>query len=55
MITGDIVQEKRNKKIHILEFLSENIVMCIFKLGSKFSHKETPYFDLPKVTSIFKK
>ena len=29
--------------------------MCIFKQGSKFTHKATPYYDLPKVTSIFKK
>ena len=31
MITGDIVQEKAEiTKIHRFEFLSENIVMCIF-------------------------
>ena len=35
MITGDIVQEKAEiTKIHRFEFLSENIVMCIFTLGS---------------------
>ena len=56
MITGDIVQEKAEvTKIHRLEFLSENIVMCIFTLGSKFSYKGTPNDDLPTVTSIFKK
>ena len=33
MITGDIVQEKAEiTKIHRFEFLSENIVMCIFTL-----------------------
>ena len=36
MITGDIVQEEAEiTKIHRFEFLSENIVMCIFTLGSK--------------------
>ena len=56
MITGDIVQEKAEiTKIHRLEFLSENIVMCIFTLGSKFTYKGTPNDDLPTVTSIFKK
>tara|TARA_B100000945_G_scaffold74171_2_gene56946 strand:- start:63 stop:452 length:390 start_codon:yes stop_codon:yes gene_type:complete len=57
MITsGDVVQEKAEiTKIHRLEFLSENIVMCIFTLGSKFSYKGMPNDDLPTVTSIFKK
>ena len=36
---GDIVQEKAEiTKIHRFEFLSENIVMCIFTLGSKFTY-----------------
>ena len=36
MITDDLVQEKAEiTKIHRFEFLSENIVMCIFSLGSK--------------------
>ena len=40
MITGDIVQEKAEiTKIHRLEFLSENIVMCIFTLGSNLPTK----------------
>ena len=48
MITGDIVQEKAEiTKIHRFEFLSENIVMCIFTLGSKFTYKGTPNDDLP--------
>ena len=57
MITsGDVVQEKAEiTKIHRFEFLSENIVMCIFTLGSKFSYKGMPNDDLPTVTSIFKK
>ena len=56
MIPGDIVQEKAEPtKIHRLEFLSENILMCIFTLGSKFTFKGTPNNDLPTVTSIFKK
>ena len=57
MITsGDVVQEKAEiTKIHRFEFLSENIVMCIFTLGSKFSYKGIPNDDLPTVTSIFKK
>ena len=56
MISGDIVQEKAEiTKIHRFEFLSENIVMCIFTLGSKFTYKGTANDDLPTVTSIFKK
>ena len=56
MITGDIVQEKAEiTKIHRLEFLSENIVMCVFTLGSKFTYKGVLNDDLPTVTSIFKK
>ena len=56
MITGDIVQEKAEiSKIHRFEFLSENIVICIFTLGSKFIYKGIPNDDLPTITSIFKK
>ena len=56
MISGDVVQEKAEiTKIHRLEFLSENTVMCIFTLGSKFTYKGTPNDDLPTVTSIFKR
>ena len=56
MNSGDIVQEKAEiTKIHRFEFLSDNIAMCIFTLGSKFSYKGTPNDDLPTVTSIFKK
>ena len=56
MISGDVVQEKAEiTKIHRLEFLSDNVSMCIFTLGSKFIYKGTPNDDLPTVTSIFKK
>ena len=56
MISGDVVQEKAEiTKIHRLEFLSNNVAMCIFTLGSKFTYKGTPNNDLPTVTSIFKK
>ena len=56
MITDEIVQEKAEiTKIHRFEFLSENIVMSIFTLGSKFTYKGTPNYDLPTFTSIFKK
>ena len=56
MISDDIFQEKAEiTKIHRFEFLSEDIVMCIFTLGSKFTYKGKPNDDLPTVTSIFKK
>ena len=46
MTSGDVVQEKSEiTKIHRFEFLSENIVMCIFTLGSKFSYKGTSNDD----------
>ena len=56
MISGDVVQEKAEiTKLHRLEFLSNNVAVCIFTLGSKFTYKGTPNDDLPTVTSIFKK
>ena len=56
MISGDVVQEKAEiTKIHRLEFLSDNVSLCIFTLSSKFTYKDTPNDDLPTVTSIFKK
>ncbi len=56
MISGDVVQEKAEiTKIHRLEFLSDNVSLCIFTLGSKFTYKGTSNDDLPTVTSIFKK
>ena len=40
MSSGDVIQEKSEiKKIHKFEFLSSVLVMCIFKLGAKFSCK----------------
>ena len=56
MNSGDVVQEKAEiTKIHRFEFLSNDVVMCVFTLGAKFSYKGTPNDDLPTVTSIFKK
>ena len=56
MNSGDVVQEKAEiTKIHRLEFLSSDVVMCVFTLGAKFSYKGTLNDDLPTVTSIFKK
>ncbi len=52
---GDAVQEKAEKtKRYRFEFLSDNVAMCIFTLGSKFIYIGTPIDDLPTVTSIFK-
>ena len=56
MNSGDVVQEKAEiTKIHRFEFLSTDVAMCVFTLGSKFTYKGTPNNDLPTVTSIFKK
>ena len=56
IISCYIVQEKAEiNKIQRFEFLSENIIICIFTLGSKFSYKGMLNDDLPTVTSIFKK
>ena len=56
MISCDVIQEKAEiTKIHRLEFLSDDVSMCIFTLGSKFTYKGTLNDDLPTVTSIFKK
>ena len=56
MISCDVIQEKAEiTKIRRFEFLSENVVMCIFTIGSKFSCKGTSNDDLPTVISIFKK
>ena len=56
MISGDVVQEKAEiTKIHRFDFLCDDIAMCIFTLGSKFTYKGTPNDYLPTVTSIFKR
>ena len=39
MNSGDAIQEKAEiTKIHRFEFLSDNVAICIFTLGSKFSY-----------------
>ena len=56
MLSGDVIQEESAiTKIHRVEFLSEDVVMCIFTLGSKFTYKGIHNEDLPTVTSIFRK
>ena len=56
MNSGDIVQEKAEiTKIHRFEFLSDDVAICVFTLGAKFTYKGTLNDDLPTVTSIFKK
>ena len=56
MNSGDVVQEKAEiTKIHRFEFLSNDVAMCVFTLGAKFTYKGTLNDDLPTVTSIFKK
>ena len=56
MIIGDIVQERAEKtKIRQFKFLSDNVAICFFTLGSKFTDKGTSNDDLPTVSTIFKK
>ena len=56
MNSGDVVQEKAEiTKIHRFEFLGNDVAMCVFTLGAKFTYKGTLNDDLPTVTSIFKK
>ena len=56
MSSGDVVQEKAEiTKIHKYEFLSDNVAMCVFTLGAKFSYEGTLNDDLPTVIFIFKK
>ena len=56
MISGDVIQEKASiTKIHRFEFLSDDVVMCIFTLDAKFTYKGTYNDDLPTVTAVFKK
>ena len=43
MSSGDVVNEKAEiTKIHKFEFLSNDVAMCIFTLGAKFTYKGTP-------------
>ena len=54
--SGDVVIETAEiTKVHKLEFFSDEVAMCVFTLGSKFSYKGTPNDDLPTVTSILKR
>tara|TARA_B100000524_G_scaffold205118_1_gene107116 strand:- start:145 stop:534 length:390 start_codon:yes stop_codon:yes gene_type:complete len=56
MTSGDVVQEKSEiTKIHKFELLSDDVAMCVFTLGAKFTFKGKPNDDLPTITSIFKK
>ena len=49
MNSGDIVQEKAEiTKIHLFEFLSDKIAMCIFTLGSKFRYKDRQKWIMDK-------
>ena len=43
------------KKIHKLEFLSDEVAMCIFTLRTSFIYKNIQNSDLATVTSIIKK
>ena len=43
------------KKIHKLEFLSDDVAMCVFTLRSSFVYKDIQNSDLATVTSIIKK
>ena len=56
MISDDIIHEKSEiTKIKKFEILSDNIVICIFTLVSKFNYKGSLNGELPTVKSIFKK
>ncbi len=43
------------KKIHKLEFLSDDVAMCIFTLRSSFVYKDIQNSDIASVTTILKK
>ena len=43
------------QKIHKLDFLSDNVAMCVFTLRSSFVYKDIQNSDLATVTSILKK
>ena len=43
------------KKIHKLEFLSDNVAMCVFTLRSSFVYKDVQNTDLATLTAIIKK
>ena len=43
------------KKIHKLEFLSDNVALCVFTLRSSFVYKDVQNTDLATLTAIIKK
>ena len=43
------------KKIHKLEFLSDDVAICVFTLRSSFVYKDIQNSDLATVTTIIKK
>ncbi len=43
------------KKIHKLEFISDDVSMCVFTLRTSFVYKDIQNNDLATVTSIIKK
>ena len=43
------------KKIHKLEFLSDDVAMCVFTLRTSFVYKNVQNSDLATVTTIIKK
>tara|TARA_S200000501_G_scaffold348006_1_gene362864 strand:+ start:228 stop:629 length:402 start_codon:yes stop_codon:yes gene_type:complete len=43
------------KKIHKLEFFSDNVAMCFFTLISSFVYKDIQNSDLATITTIIKK
>ena len=56
IITSDIVQDRAEiTKIQRFEFLSDNILMCIFTLVSKFTYEGLHNNVESTVRSIFKK
>ena len=56
MISDDIAHEKVEiTKMPLFKYLSGNVVMCVFTLGSKFTFKQGHNDYLPEVKSIFKK
>ena len=54
--SGDVVDGYCDvKNIHKLEFLSDNVAMCVFTLRSNFIYKDIQNSDLATVTAILKK
>ena len=54
--SGDLVLETAEiTKVHKFDFLCNDVAMCVFTMGSKFTYKGTTDSDLTTVTSIFKR